>query len=126
MKYPSDIDIRRAIIELYLQCIDPIDISNNVGISTRQIERIIKERQERIYAEMSPPDSYRPYNLWSFNPPNPDYGLDYPGRIPGQIIENLLYYYTEPFDKVIDPMAGGGTEVRGNYIRTSPEKNALW
>jgi DNA modification methylase len=33
------------------------------------------------------------------------------GAIPGQIIENILYYYTEPFDKVVDPMAGGGTTV---------------
>jgi DNA modification methylase len=37
--------------------------------------------------------------------------MDYPGRIPGQIIENLLYYYTEPFDLVVDPMAGGGTTI---------------
>jgi len=31
------------------------------------------------------------------------------GAIAGQIIENILYYYTQPFDLVVDPMAGSGT-----------------
>ncbi len=34
---------------------------------------------------------------------------DYPSRIPGQILMNLLYYYTQPGDLVIDPFAGSGT-----------------
>ena len=34
--------------------------------------------------------------------------LDYPGAILRGIIENVLYYYTEPFEVVVDPMAGGG------------------
>jgi len=37
--------------------------------------------------------------------------LDFEGAIPGQIVENVLYYYTEPFQVVVDPMAGGGTTI---------------
>jgi DNA methylase len=38
------------------------------------------------------------------------YGTEnYPGRIPGQIVECLLHLYTKPFDHVYDPFAGGGT-----------------
>ncbi len=29
------------------------------------------------------------------------------GNIPIEFLENLLYYYTEPFDVVYDPFAGG-------------------
>ena len=36
------------------------------------------------------------------------FGDDYPGRIPGQVVQNLLYYYTNRGGMVVDPMAGGG------------------
>ncbi len=28
-----------------------------------------------------------------------------------RIVENLLYAYTEPFDVVVDPFAGGGSTI---------------
>ena len=31
--------------------------------------------------------------------------------IPGQIAMNILYYFTEPNDLVVDPMAGGGSTI---------------
>ena len=31
-----------------------------------------------------------------------------PGRIPAQLIAHILYYFSEPGDLVLDPMAGGG------------------
>jgi len=37
--------------------------------------------------------------------------LTYPGNLPPQLVENVLYYWTDPFDLVIDPMAGGGVVV---------------
>ncbi|MCW3986615.1 MAG: hypothetical protein NWE91_09470 [Candidatus Bathyarchaeota archaeon] len=42
------------------------------------------------------PDSLQLFNAW--NIPNRDkrYGLDFKGVIPGQIAENILYYFTEP------------------------------
>jgi DNA modification methylase len=52
------------------------------------------------------------YNVWNFAKNDPRLGYyDYAGRIPGQIIMNLLYYYTEQGVLVIDPMAGSGTTV---------------
>jgi hypothetical protein len=48
-------------------------------------------------------------DVWNFSVCDDRYGINYPGRIPGQIIQNILYYYTEPWTFVIDPMAGGGT-----------------
>jgi len=49
-------------------------------------------------------------NVWSFDTPDPRFGKSgYKGRLPGQIVANALFYYTQPGAYVVDPMAGGGT-----------------
>jgi len=57
------------------------------------------------------PDSLQLFNVW--NIPNRDkrYGLDFKGVTPRQIAENILYYFPEPFDVVVGPMAGGGLAI---------------
>lgn len=49
------------------------------------------------------------YNVWNFAGCDDRMGQDHAGRIPGQIVLNTLYYYTQPGELVVDPMAGGGT-----------------
>jgi DNA modification methylase len=56
-------------------------------------------------------DSPRIFNVWNFTQCDPRLGQDHPGRIPGQIALNLLYYYTEQGELVVDPMAGGGSTI---------------
>jgi DNA modification methylase len=83
----------------------------------RQIRNIIADGKKRICAEIAEPDN--PHHLpespqigdsWHFAGCDDKYGLkDFPGRIPGQIVENLLHFYTEPFDLIVDPMGGSGT-----------------
>ncbi len=51
-------------------------------------------------------------DVWNFASCDKKFGTeDFPGKIPGQIIQNVLYYWTKENDLVIDPMAGGGTTV---------------
>ena len=50
----------------------------------------------------------RSFDVWNFASIDERYGVECPGRIPYQIIANVLYYFTNPGDKVVDPMAGGG------------------
>jgi hypothetical protein len=50
-------------------------------------------------------------DVWNFGRCFSLTGTNYPGRIPGQIIINLLYYFADAGALVIDPMAGGGTTV---------------
>jgi hypothetical protein len=49
--------------------------------------------------------------FYSFTPCDPRFGVDYPGRIPGQIPANVIRYFTEPGDLVVDLMAGGGITI---------------
>jgi hypothetical protein len=51
------------------------------------------------------------YNVWNFERRDPRLGDEVPGNIPGQIVMNLLYYYTNQGDLVVDPMAGGGSTI---------------
>lgn len=51
----------------------------------------------------------RPYDVWNFAECCDLMGYKYKGRIPGQIVLQLLFFFTEPGDLVIDPMAGSGT-----------------
>jgi len=48
------------------------------------------------------------YDVWNFSECDNRFGVEHPGRIPGQIIQNILYYYTKENDIILDPMAGGG------------------
>lgn len=58
-------------------------------------------------------------NIWSFESPDPRFGKSgYKGRLPGQVIANALYYYTQPGWIVVDPMAGSGTT--GDVIAMLP------
>ncbi len=51
------------------------------------------------------------YNVWNFNQCDPRFGQPHPGQIQGQVLVNLLLWLTEPYDMVVDPMAGGGTTI---------------
>jgi hypothetical protein len=58
-------------------------------------------------------------NVWTVDMPDPRFGKSgYKGRLPGQIVANALYYYTNPGAVVLDPMAGSGTT--GDVIDSIP------
>jgi hypothetical protein len=49
-------------------------------------------------------------NVWSVDIPDPRFGKSgYKGRLPGQIVANALFYYTQAGASILDPMAGSGT-----------------
>jgi len=51
----------------------------------------------------------QPYDVWHFSDCHDLMGDEYPGRIPGQLICHVLYFYTKLGDLVLDPMVGSGT-----------------
>jgi len=58
---------------------------------------------------MDIPEFIKFFNSWQFSENDPRFGIPHPGRIPGQIAGNIIYYYSEPGDLVVDPMGGGGS-----------------
>lgn len=105
-------DERNAIIvELYLRCWTEGKIATEVGLKRQQVNTVIADFSENR-KNGNPPSSLRFWNLWEFEQADDSYGdKEFPGRMPGQVVENLLWYYTQPFDLVVDPMAGGGTTI---------------
>jgi DNA modification methylase len=51
----------------------------------------------------------QPYDVWNFAKCDDLFGDQHPGRIPGQLIAHVLYFFTKPGDVVFDPMSGSGT-----------------
>ncbi|MGB9846832.1 MAG: DNA methyltransferase, partial [Desulfotomaculales bacterium] len=51
------------------------------------------------------------YTIWKFNGRDERFGVEHPGNIPAGILFNVLYFWTEQGDLVIDPMAGGGVTI---------------
>lgn len=51
----------------------------------------------------------QPYDVWQFPSCHDLMGDNHPGRIPGQLIAHVLYFFTEPGAVVVDPMVGSGT-----------------
>lgn len=49
--------------------------------------------------------------FWYFSQCDLRFGIDYPGRIPGQIPANTIHYFSNPGDLVVDLMAGGGSTI---------------
>ena len=102
----------KRIMELYLACWSEEEIGELIGLTKQATSDIISKQKGEIAPNFtSSPASLQPYTLLQFKGCDDRYGREYPDRMPGQVIEHLLWYYTEPFDIVLDPMAGSGTTV---------------
>src|SRR3990170_6505789 len=78
----------------------------------KSINAVWKMTQKIIYGSAKEEEfgfDLQVYDKWYFSDgPSPSFGLDHPGRLPGQLIQNILHYWSEPGDLVIDPFSGGG------------------
>ena len=105
---------KKSVAEVYREA---VRIEKNEKIRDETEKKIAKEKTnltdiERInLLEKDGEKILKIYNLWNFNQRDIRIGKAYPGNIPGQIMINLLYYYTEQGDLVVDPMAGGGSTI---------------
>jgi hypothetical protein len=94
--------------ELWLECWEQSPIADAVGLSQPTISRLIQERKSALMN--TAPESRQHFDVWSFGTAKDDDGTgSYFGRMPAQVVENVLWLYTEPGQVVVDPCAGGGT-----------------
>jgi len=101
------------ILELYLQCWTQKQIAEKLGIDHRTVG--ITLGKISIDGKIPTPDNLQFYNVWSVGKLNLDQ-MKYPGQTPQEIVENIVYYYSDPprtepelkISKICDPMAGSG------------------
>ena len=86
-------------------------ICEKLGWDHTTIYKDIENLKNGKSAENQVPDPLRFADVWNFSECDRKFGHDFKGRIPGQIVQHTLYYYTEVFDIVVDPMAGSGTTI---------------
>lgn len=113
---------REAVLELYLECRTHEEIASrlNIGRSTvtERIGEIVEKPESRdsdIFSDFERPadddakSTRQLYSIWNF--PKATNEVRHFGNIPPEIIENLLFYFTKPFDVVFDPFGGGGSTI---------------
>ena len=97
--------------DLWLDCVEQKDIAVSVGVSEASVSGWFKERKSAL-SESDAPESRQHFDVWQFATTNKDSGSQsYFGAIPPQVVENLLWFYTDPGDVVMDLFAGSGTTI---------------
>lgn len=96
--------------DLWLDCWTQQAIADDVGVDKATVSRWLDELQNGKSAELQqPPESRQHFDVWQFQAS--DGNTSHFGAMPPQVVENLLWLYTEPGDVVIDPFAGSGTTI---------------
>jgi len=108
----------RQIAEMWLACDTHEEIAARVSLSEEAIRQFVAEKSQLldiwrklgIFSEYRDSDWQPPlYDVWKVQ--NKSNGVTHPGNSEAQWVDNLLYMYTEPFDIVVDPFAGGGSTI---------------
>lgn len=100
------------IWEMWLACYTQQEIAEAVCVDQSRVAQILRDLLENSETEDS--NIFRNfdpqlYSVWNFGKSTNE--VKHFGNIPPEIVENLLYYYTQPFDVVFDPFAGGGSTI---------------
>ena len=108
----------RRIYAKWLACWTQDEIADSEGMSQKavsdilvefpELEKLLKSAQTlATYAEegWTPPI----YNVWKKQTKTE--GVNHFGNSEVSFVDNLLYLYTQPFDVVVDPFAGGGSTI---------------
>lgn len=97
--------------DMWLDCNSQSDIADAVGVTQQAVSQWLQQNAElREFVE--PPESRQHFDVWQFATADKDSGSQsYFGAVPPQVLENLLWFYTEPGQTVVDPFAGSGTTV---------------
>jgi hypothetical protein len=109
---------KERIFNMWLACHTLDEIAENVGIPPRTVADYVGEfaksetlpNSQKVLANHQDADFAPPlYNIWTFH--KKTNAVTHFGNSEQAILDNLLYLYTEPFDIVVDPFAGGGATI---------------
>lgn len=94
--------------DLWLDCWSEREIAEQIGVTHPTISEWL-DGKKSANAENLPPVSLQHFDVWNF--PKADNETSYFGRMPAQVMENLLWFFTKPGDIVVDLFAGSGTTI---------------
>lgn len=117
--------------DLWLNCVEPADIATQLGFVDKNADgddrgnasKTVRRWLDKIGSDprmSNPPGAtsssiwgnIQHFDVWSFAEADDDAGTEsFFGRMPPQVVENLLWLYTEPGQIVFDPFTGGGTTI---------------
>ena len=100
--------------DLWLDCKTQEEISGIIGgVHKDTVNEWFDGFPTNVANPSNPPKSRQHFDIWQFNAAKNDAGAQsYFGACPPQIIENLLWFYTEPKDGVVVDLFGGtGTTI---------------
>lgn len=97
------------IWQMWLACHTQEAIAQAVGVDQTNVARTLQDLCKKyqqddthIFRNFEP----KVYTVWNFDKATNE--VRHFGNIPPEVLDNLLYYFTQPFDVVFDPFAGGG------------------
>jgi transcriptional regulator with XRE-family HTH domain len=98
--------------DMHLDCLAQAEIAERIGVDQKTISNWLKELSASADFSL-PPESRQHFDVWQFPTTDRDAGgqQSYFGAVPPQVIENLLWFFTDPGDVVVDLFAGSGTTV---------------
>jgi DNA modification methylase len=95
--------------DLWLNCLSYREIAKELdGPDEDTVGRWVSAKTKE-FGNADAPQSQQHFDLWNFTKADGD--SSYFGRMPPQVVENLLWLYTDVGDVVVDPFAGGGTTI---------------
>ena len=97
--------------DLHLNCLSARQIAAELDVDHKTVSTWCGEFSNDL--GNSPPESRQHFDIWTFPPARDDTAgsTSYFGVMPPQVVENLLWFWTEPGDIVFDPFAGSGTTI---------------
>lgn len=96
---------------MWLDCASQYEIADAIGMTQPAIKGWLDKKCANEHF-LSPPPSRQHFDIWQFqNADKSAGGQSYFGAVPPQVLENLLWFYTDPGDVVVDLFAGSGTTI---------------
>lgn len=101
-----------AAWDLWLDCQTQLAISEELDVPQATLSKWLSDFQS-VGKWIEPPASRQDFDVWRFQMNDRDGGgqQSYFGSLAPQIMENLLWFFTEPGDVIVDLFAGSGTAV---------------
>jgi DNA modification methylase len=107
----------RKIAEMWLACHTEEETAKAVSVDQKTVNNLMAElgkvdtwQKFLIFSEYQDPDWSPPiYNVWKQQ--NKSNKTSHFGNSEALFTDYLLYLYTEPYDIVVDPFAGGGSTI---------------